>query len=94
VEWRGILGEKPVSADLPSVRGLTPPPRTRALPAGIRVSANAFTAAQSTASAHSGGSSANTRDQYRSPQICPVLPAYTLNRTANVCFSHCMISGN
>jgi hypothetical protein len=94
VEWRGILGEKPVFADFPTPRGLTPPGRIRALPAGIRVSAIASTAAQSTASAHSGGSPANTRDRYRSPQTCPVLPAYTLNRTANVCFIHCMISGN
>jgi hypothetical protein len=68
VEWRGILGENPISAALPSARGLTPPDRARAPAAGIR-------------------------DQYRSPQICPVLPAYALNRTANVCFIHCIIAG-
>ncbi|MDR2601238.1 MAG: hypothetical protein LBC53_02120, partial [Spirochaetaceae bacterium] len=89
MEWRGILGEKPVFADFPSVRGLTPPGRARTLAADVRVSAIASTNPQSTAPAHSGGSPANTRDQYRSPQICPVLPAYTLNRTANVCFIHC-----
>jgi hypothetical protein len=94
VEWREILGEKPVLADVPAPRGLTPPGRARALAAGIRVSASASTLPQSTPSAHSGGSPANTRDQYRSPQICPVLPAYTLNRTANVCFIHCIISGS
>ncbi|MDR2246802.1 MAG: hypothetical protein LBE17_09095 [Treponema sp.] len=86
----GILGEKRVPAAFPAPRGLTPLGRLRVRVAGIRVS----TAPQHTSSAHSGGSPATTRDQYRSPQMCPVLPAHTLNRAANVCFIHCIIRGN
>jgi hypothetical protein len=47
-----------------------------------------------TSTANSGGFPSSTRDQYRSPQTCPVLLLRRLNRTVNVCFNHYMIVGN
>jgi hypothetical protein len=56
--------------------------------------ASAPASADADADASAGGSPGSIRDQYRSPQICPVRPSSVLNRTAKVCFSHFMIEGN
>jgi hypothetical protein len=81
-------GENPVSTGFSAIRGLTPSDG-RAPEDSIPVS----TTSQSTFPAHSDGSPSITRDQYRSPQIGPVLPARRLKRIENVCFNYCMIAG-